>query len=48
MYLIAVAEHMVHRDQSFENHRPICVLRPFYQEVRQLRYRHVGLVRAVD
>lgn len=34
-------------DQRFENNRPICVLRSFDQQIRQLRHRNVWLVRTV-
>ncbi|KMQ96733.1 3-deoxy-d-manno-octulosonate cytidylyltransferase [Lasius niger] len=47
-YLVAVTHHVMHGDQSFEDHRPVCVLRAFYQEIRELRYGDVRLIGAVD
>lgn len=46
-HLVAVAHHVVARDQGFVHHHPVAVLRPFDQQIGQLGDGHVRLVRAV-
>lgn len=47
-YLVAIAHHVMHGDQGLEDYRPVCVLRAFYQEISELRYRDIRLIGAVD
>lgn len=47
-YLVAVAHHVMHRDQSFKDYSPICVLRTLYQEIGELRYGDIRLVGAMN
>ena len=47
-HLVPVTHHVMYCDKCFEDHRPVCVLRPFDEQIRQLWNRHIWLVRAVN